>query len=56
MTRTEISDFLRNQAGKSKEEVLANFVSWVSVQGVNTEKIAKLIADIKSYPEWSWGE
>ena len=56
ITRDDIKSFLVGQKGKSKEEVLANFSSWASVQGVNTEKLSKLIADLKSYSEWTWGE
>jgi len=54
--RTEISKFLKKQKDNSKEEVLANFASWVITQGVPVDKVGKLIMDIRSYPEWKWGE
>lgn len=56
VTRSDIQSFLIGQKGKSKEEVLANFASWIVVQGETTEKLGKLISDIKSYPDWTWGE
>lgn len=56
VTRDDIKSFLVGQDKKSKEEVLSNLVSWLVVQNVNTDKIGKLISDIRSYPEWTWGE
>ena len=56
MTREEIKNFLKNQDGKSKEEVLANFASWAVVNGTAVDKLGKLIQDLRSYPEWKWGE
>ena len=56
VSRTDIKEFLIGQKDKSKEEVVSNFASWAIVQGVNIDKLAKLIADIKSYPEWTWGD
>ena len=56
MTREEISSFLKNQAGESKEKVLANFASLAIVNGISVDKLGKIIADLRSYPEWSWGE
>lgn len=54
--RIQIAKFLKKQKGKDKEEVLANFASWAVVEGVPIDKIGKLIMDIRSYPEWTWGE
>lgn len=56
MTREDIATFLKNQAGKTKEEVLMNFTSYALANGVLIDKIGKMIMDLRSYPEWSWGE
>ena len=56
MTREDIKDFLIKQKDKSKEEVLANFSSWIIVNGFVVNKLGKMISDLRSYPEWKWGE
>ncbi len=56
MTRDMISKFLKKQKNNSKEEVLANFASYAIVQGLSVDKLGKQIQDIRSYPEWKWGE
>lgn len=56
ITREQIADFLKKQKGRDKEEVVANLASWAIVQKVNVDKVGKLIQDIRSYPEWTWGE
>lgn len=56
ITREDIRNFLIGQKGKTKEEVVSNFASWVIVQGIDIGKLAKMIADLRSYPEWTWGE
>lgn len=56
LSREDITVFLKNQAGKSKEEVLANFASYAIVNGVTVDKLGKIIMDLRSYPEWVWGE
>lgn len=56
MTREDITKFLKKQKDKSKEEVLANFSSWAVVKGVPIDKLGKIITDLRSYPEWKWGE
>lgn len=56
ITRDEIAKFLKKQKNNSKEEVLANFASWAVVKGENVFKIGKLITDLRSYQEWTWGE
>ena len=56
ITREEVSSFLNKQKGKSKEEVLANFASFAIVNGETVDKLGKIISDLRSYPEWSWGE
>jgi hypothetical protein len=54
--RIAVARFLKKQKSASKEEVLANFASWAIVQGTPVDKVGKLISDIRSYPEWTWGE
>lgn len=56
LTRVDISSFLKNQADKTKEEVLMNFAAYALANGVLIEKIGKMIMDLRSYPEWKWGE
>lgn len=56
LSRDEIKDFLIAQKDKSKEEVAANFASWAIVNDVPMDKLGKLIMDLRSYPEWRWGE
>lgn len=56
MTREDISLFLKKQTGKTKEDVLMNFTSYALANGVLIDKIGKLIMDLRSYPEWTWGE
>ena len=56
MTREQIAKFLKKQKNSTKEEVLGNFASWAIVQGVNVDKVGKLIMDLRSYSEWKWGE
>lgn len=56
MNREDVRKFLLNQQDSSKEEVLANFVSLAVINGLPIEKIGKAISDLKSYPEWKWGD
>jgi hypothetical protein len=56
MTRESVSQFLIGQKDKTKEEVLANFASYAITIGEKVEKLGKLISDLRSYPEWTWGE
>lgn len=56
MTREDIANFLKNHSGKSKEEVLMNFTSYALVNGTPVDKLGKLIMDLRSYPQWTWGE
>ena len=56
ITRDQVSNFLKKQKNNTKEEVLANFASWAIVKGTPVDKVGKLIMDIRSYPEWKWGE
>jgi len=56
LTRDDIQKFLKKQKDNSKEELLANFSYWASVKGVPVDKIGKMIMDLRSYPEWKWGE
>jgi hypothetical protein len=56
MTREDIKNFLIKNKNASKEEVLSNFASYAIVNGVTVDKLGKLIADLRSYPEWTWGE
>lgn len=55
-TRLDIARFLRKHKNSSKEEVLGNFASWAVVGGVSVDKVGKMITDLRSYPEWKWGE
>ena len=56
ITRDDIANFLKNQKNNSKESVLANFSSWAITDGIPLAKLAKLIADLRSYPEWTWDD
>lgn len=56
LTREDIANFLKNQKGKTKEDVLINFTSYALANGIVVDKIGKLIMDLRSYSEWSWGE
>lgn len=56
MTREDIANFLKNQAGKTKEEVLMNFTTFALANGEKVDKLGKIIMDLRSYPEWTWGE
>lgn len=56
MTRGEVVDFLIKEKGKTKEEVIADFASYCIVKGFPLEKLSKLIKDLKSYSEWTWGD
>jgi len=56
MTREDMKNFLISQKGKTKNEVLSNFADFVVAYGISMDKYGKLISDIKSYPEWTWGE
>jgi hypothetical protein len=56
LSRDEIKTFLTNQKDNTKEEVLMNFMSYAIVNGVSTDKIGRLVMDLRSYPEWKWGE
>jgi len=55
MTRGEISKFLSDRAADTKESVVSAFSVMCVTQGVPIEKVGKLIADLRSYPEWKWG-
>ena len=54
--RDQIKDFLINQKGKTKEEVLMNFTTFALANGITVDKLGKIIMDLRSYPEWTWGE
>jgi hypothetical protein len=56
MTREDVATFLKNHSGKTKEEVLMDFTSYALANGVLVDKIGKLIMDLRSYKEWTWGE
>lgn len=56
LSREEIKGFLDKQKDKTKEEVLSNFTIFALAYGINIDKIGKLIMDLRSYPEWIWGE
>lgn len=56
LTREDISKFLIKNKNASKEEVLANFSSYAIVRGLSIDKLGKLITDLRSYKEWTWGE
>ena len=56
LSREDVTKFLIKNKDASKEEVLANFASYAIVQGMNVDKLGKLITDLRSYPEWTWGE
>ena len=53
--RSEIKDFLTDQSGNTKESALANLTFWLISQDVPTDKIGKVIMDVRSYKEWTWG-
>lgn len=55
ISRDEIKAFLVGQKDKTREEVIANLGSWLSVQHLNTTQIGKIFSDVLSYPEWIWG-
>ena len=58
MNRETIRDFLIEQKdkSKSKKQVLSSFTNLCITNGIRLDKLAKLIADLRSYPEWTWGE
>ena len=56
LSREDIKNFLDNQKGKTKEEVLINFTTFALAHGTTVDKLGKLIMDLRSYPEWAWGE
>jgi hypothetical protein len=56
MTRDEIRQFLISQNGKSKSDVISNFTTLALTSGEKVDKLGKLISDIRSFPEWTWGE
>ena len=56
ISRSEISEFLKSESGKQKPSVLADFIFFCTSKKVDTETIGKLIKDLRSYPEWTWGE
>ena len=56
LSRDEIKQFLINSKNKSKEEVVSNFASYAITMGEKVDKLGKLISDLRSYPEWTWGE
>jgi len=56
MDRSEISKFLKENQHKNKEQVLSSFTNICITRGVKLDKIGKLIMDLRSYPEWKWGE
>ena len=56
MTRDDVKQFLIGQKGKAKEQVLSSFMNLCITNGVHLDKLAKMLADLQSYPEWTWGE
>ncbi len=56
MDRIEISKFLQGEQSKEKDNVLADFAFFAVKNKVPVDKIGKLIQDLRSYPEWKWGE
>lgn len=57
ITREDIRQFLINQVGKEKDEVIMNFTQWALIaHSLPVDKIGKLLMDIRSYKEWTWGE
>ena len=56
MMREDIKHFLANNKDKTKLEVVSLFTTFVLVDGISVDKLAKLIGDLRSYPEWIWGE
>lgn len=55
MTREDVKSFLIKQKDSSKEDVLMNFTSLALVEGVSVDNLGKMIKDLRSYPEWTWG-
>ena len=56
LSRDEVRQFLISQNGKAKSEVISNFTTLALTNGVKVDKLGKLISDLRSYPEWTWGE
>ncbi len=56
MDREQISNFLLGEQAKEKDSVLADFAFFAVKNNVPVDKIGKLIMDLRSYPEWKWGE
>ena len=56
INREDIRGFLIKQKDSLKDEVLMNFVQWALANGVIVDHIGKLVADLRSYKEWTWGE
>ena len=56
LTRDDVKGFLTANSDKKKQEVLPLFISFALADGVSIDKLGKLIADLRSYNEWTWGE
>lgn len=56
LNREQIRSFLINQKDKTKEDVLMNFTTYALANGESIDKLGKIISDLRSYSEWSWGE
>jgi hypothetical protein len=56
MSREDVRNFLIGQKDNSKEDVLKNFTSLAIAEGRSVDQLGKMIRDLRSYKEWSWGE
>jgi len=56
ITRDDIKKFLIGRKNYAKDKIVSDFTVYVLAEGESIDKLAKLIADLKSYPEWKWGE
>ena len=54
ITRDDIRNFLITNKDKTKQEVVSLFTSFALADGVSTDKLGKLISDLRSYNEWVW--
>jgi hypothetical protein len=56
MTREQVAGFLISHKDLTKEEVVAQFTTFALLSDISIDKLGSLIKDIRSYPEWIWGE
>ncbi len=58
LSRGEIKNLLKDKKKKkkNKKQALTELVGEFVDSGEKIDKIGKLIGDIRSYPEWEWGE